>query len=325
MTDFTVDLGEIEFTGDGFSRAECILYTECGDMFFAHMGAVARHVTADGRSKVIGTPPAGMDFIPNGIALLADGSLLVANMGDDGGIWQLDTAGDLRPWLMEADGRTLESANFVALDDFGRTWIAISTQTHPRYLAYNDSVADGYIVLVDEKGARIVAEGLAFTNECRVDASGKGFYVSETSGRRVKRYTIAPDGSLSHPDTFAEFGKGTFPDGIDFDSEGALWVTSIVSNRLYRIMPDGRQTIVVEDSNPDHIDWVEAAQQTNSLSRDHFYKRGGKKLNPITSVCFTGPDLRTVYLGSLSGESLATFRSPVAGRRPPHWKFTRSF
>jgi len=37
----------------------------------------------------------------------------------------------------------------------------------------------------------------------------------------------------------------------------------------------------------------------------------------MASVTFGGPDLKTVYLGSLMGSRLPCFRSPVAGL-PPH-------
>lgn len=38
----------------------------------------------------------------------------------------------------------------------------------------------------------------------------------------------------------------------------------------------------------------------------------------MASVTFGGPDLRTVYLGSLMGSRLPTLRSPVAGLPPAH-------
>jgi hypothetical protein len=38
-------------------------------------------------------------------------------------------------------------------------------------------------------------------------------------------------------------------------------------------------------------------------------------------VTFGGSDLKTVYLGSLFGARIATFRSPVAGAEPPHWRY----
>ena len=40
----------------------------------------------------------------------------------------------------------------------------------------------------------------------------------------------------------------------------------------------------------------------------------------MASVTFGGPDLSTVYLGSLQRHAIPYFRSPVAGQPLPHWK-----
>jgi len=39
----------------------------------------------------------------------------------------------------------------------------------------------------------------------------------------------------------------------------------------------------------------------------------------MASVTFGGPDLKTVYLGSLKGNCIPYFRSPVAGLPMVHW------
>ena len=39
----------------------------------------------------------------------------------------------------------------------------------------------------------------------------------------------------------------------------------------------------------------------------------------MASVTFGGPDLRTVYLGSLMGTTIPYFRAPVAGAPLAHW------
>jgi sugar lactone lactonase YvrE len=39
----------------------------------------------------------------------------------------------------------------------------------------------------------------------------------------------------------------------------------------------------------------------------------------MASVTFGDPDLRTVYLGSLMGHTLPSFRSPVPGLPMAHW------
>jgi hypothetical protein len=66
-----------------------------------------------------------------------------------------------------------------------------------------------------------------------------------------------------------EFGAGTFPDGLAFDEEGSAWVVSIVSNRLIRVAPDGTQTLWLEDSDAEHLAWVEEAFEAGRMDRPH--------------------------------------------------------
>ena len=52
--------------------------------------------------------------------------------------------------------------------------------------------ADGSIGLADARGARIVADGLAFTNECHLSPGGDWLYVNETYGPRLTRFRVGP-------------------------------------------------------------------------------------------------------------------------------------
>lgn len=58
-----------------------------------------------------------------------------------------------------------------------------------------------------------------------------------------------------------------------------------------------------------------------ACTREHMNIGAARRLRNITSVTFGGPELKTVYLGSLFGDGLFTFRSPVAGAIPAHWEF----
>ena len=40
----------------------------------------------------------------------------------------------------------------------------------------------------------------------------------------------------------------------------------------------------------------------------------------MASVTFGGPDLQTVYIGSLRGKRIPYFRSPIPGLPMVHWK-----
>ena len=64
---------------------------------------------------------------------------------------------------------------------------------------------------------------------------------------------------------------------------------------------------------------VRAAIADGSLNRDLLYRNPARVLPNVTSIAWGGPDLRTAYVGSVSGRSIATFASPVAGARPVHW------
>jgi hypothetical protein len=57
------------------------------------------------------------------------------------------------------------------------------------------------------------------------------------------------------------------------------------------------------------------------MGRPHLDKAAGRILRNISSLAFGGPDLRTAYLGCLLGDTLAHFRSPVAGHPPRHWLY----
>jgi hypothetical protein len=148
----------------------------------------------------------------------------------------------------------------------------VSTRLVPRRGARRPDFADGFVVLVEGGRGRIVAEGLGFTNECRLDPSGAWLYVVETFARRISRFPRENRGGLGARETWVELGEGNYPDGIAFDAEGALWATSIFSNRLLRVTPDRKVTVMIEDHDPAY--WRRSTTITDRThGRHRFYKR----------------------------------------------------
>ena len=139
--------------------------------------------------------------------------------------------------------------------------------------------------------------------------------------RRLSRFAIGDGAALGRRETVAEFGAGIFPDGFEFDAEGGIWIASVVSNRLLRIASDGSRTLILEDLDPEAVVRAERHYAENRLSRADIDAGRDRTLANLSSVAFGGPDLRTVYLGSLFGAQIATFSSPVAGAEPPHWRY----
>ena len=315
---------ELSWIGQDLVRPECVLATSSGSLFTADWRGGVVQLLPDGRQHLYtATRSDGLPLRPNGIALLADGSFLLAQLGDrDGGVWRLWRDGRVEPWLLEVQGQALPPTNFVLPDAAGRTWVTVSTQRQPRALGYRRDGGDGFIVRVDARGAAVVAEGLGYANEVALHPGGDWLYVNETFARRLSRFAIDARGNLGQRETVTEFGAGTFPDGLAFDEQGHAWVVSIVSNRLIRVAPDGTQTLWLEDADSAHLDAVEAAYQDGTLGRPHLDQVHSRQLRSISSIAFAGADRRTAVLGCLLGERLATLRLPVAGVPPSHWSFT---
>jgi sugar lactone lactonase YvrE len=317
-----VPLDELRFVGSGLHRPECVLCGRDGTVYVSDWRGGVTLITpgAAQRSILARENPHGVQ--PNGIALDRDGSFLLANLGDSGGVWRLGRDGSLEPFCLEVAGEPLPPCNFVLVDPDGVAWITVSTRRRPRALGYRPDVADGFIVRVDHAGPRIVADGLGYTNECRLDADRRCLYVNETFARRLSRFRTEDGGRLGERETVTTFGAGAYPDGLAFDVEGGIWVTSIVSNRVIRVAPDGEQSTIIEDVGPAQLEEVEAAFQAGRLGRSRLDRCLGSRLRNISSLAFGGADLRTGYLGCLLGEEIATFRSPLAGLPLPHWGWT---
>jgi len=319
-----LSLSDLRFVGSGLKRPECVLATRAGTLFCADWRGGVASIAPDGTARLLcsATLAGGRPLRPNGIALRRDGSFLLADLGDSlGGVYRIDRSGQLKPLLEQIDGIELPPTNFVHEDREQRVWITVSTRHRPRAAAYRSDVADGFIVLMTARGARIVADGLGYTNEALPSPDGRWLYVNETFGRRLSRFPLHPDGTLGAKQVVTTFGAGTFPDGLAFDAEGGIWITSIVSNRVIRVDADGAQALILEDCDPDHLAACEAAFVAGTMGRSELDAGGGKVLRNVSSLAFGGPDRRTAYLGCLLGDSIASFRAPVAGHPPVHWEW----
>lgn len=318
----SIAVESLGWIGSGLHRPECVLATATGDLYCADWRGGVAHLREAAAPVLYG---GGLALRPNGIALRPSGSFLLAELGEDtGGVLELSRDGQVRPFLARVDGIDLPPTNFVHEDARGRVWITVSTRMRPRAAAYRADVADGFIVLADGRGARIVADGLGYTNEAVPSPDGAFLYVNETFGRRLSRFRIAENGDLRSRETVCTFGRGTYPDGLAFDAEGGVWIVSVVSNRVIRVAADGTPQLILEDADPAHVEWCEQAYRAGRLGREHLDRAAGRKLKNISSLAFGGPDLRTAFLGCLLGDRVAHFRSPIAGHPPSHWRWPRA-
>jgi len=310
-------LGAIEGTiGHGLKRPECVLTHVSGLLFVPdwHGNGGVAVIRPDG--SVIRIECSGMCLRPNGIALEDGGTFLLAHLGDTrGGIYRLHADGAVDCVVDRVNGKPMPPANFVVVDAQGRLWITVSTTVRPRADDYRATACSGFIAVAEpgDTSARIVADGLGYANECVVDSAAKRVFVNETFARRLTGFHLADDGSLHDRSLVTTFGTGIYPDGLALDAAGGLLVTSIVSNRVLRVDPEGQVTTLLDDSDDAHVAWAEAAYQSDALGRPHLDTAKSRCLKNVSNLAFGGDDMRSAWLGNLLGDSLPWVRLDVPG------------
>lgn len=344
LTGWSVDPAEITLTGTGLRRPECVLAQPSGDLWVADLRGGVLHIAPDGDQTVVRPRDGGGPFapdenpnidgnqgfsLPNGLCFDPDGDLVIANFGTDV-VEHLTRDGhrsliaDTAAWP-DGSVRPIGKANFPALDSEGRLWFSVtaSAQAWRRYRG-RELEPDGYIAVIDdwqpgETGqARVVATDLGGTNELRFSADGTQLYVAETGADHMTRFRVEPDATLTDREIYGPERLGGGPDGFAFDAHGNLWTTLIGTDTLVAITPEGDVLTLWDDGDP-------AAQEAARTSptaggAPTFAARPGDGLAPrMASVTFGGPDLHTVYIGSLGASALPTFRSPIPGAPLPHW------
>jgi sugar lactone lactonase YvrE len=333
ILDFGIDPSSIQYIGSDLQRPECILAERDGTLWAADArGGVAR-LRHDGTQQII-TSKRSEDFagaaseasrylegtLPNGLAFAANGDILISNFGTDC-LEIMTRDGDTRVLADSIDGEAIGKVNFVLRDSKNRIWITISTRVKNWMRALRTDLPDGYLARYEDGKFRIVADGFRFTNEIRFDAREEFLYVVETAGGCITRLRIDERDEPVERETFgpSRLGPGAWPDGIAFDSYGNLWGTLVYSDKLFVLTPQGDLRFLLDEGDPAQVQALEQAFFRNHVTEDVLFPTGRGIAPWMASVTFGGPDLRTVYIGSLKGKRIPYFRSPIAGLPMVHW------
>ncbi|HEX3857818.1 MAG TPA: SMP-30/gluconolactonase/LRE family protein [Verrucomicrobiae bacterium] len=333
ILDFEIDKSAIQYVGHDLQRPECILAERDGTLWSADArGGVAR-LTPDGTQTIITQKRSGhfdevtseaarylQGTLPNGLAFARNGDILISNFGTDC-LEIMSRDGTTKVLADSIDGQAIGKVNFVLRDSKDRIWITVSTKVKNWMHALRTDLPDGYIARYEDGKFRIVADGFHFTNEIRMDAKEEFLYVVETTGGCVSRLRVDAKGNLSNREVFgpSSLGKGAWPDGIAFDTFGNLWGTLVYSDKLFVLTPEGELKILLDEGDPQKVAALEKAFFNNHVTEDVLFVTGQGIAPWMASVTFGGPDLRTVYIGSLKGKRIPYFRSPVPGLPMVHW------
>lgn len=205
-----------------------------------------------------------------GITLGGDGTVFACDFGKTA-VQRVSPSGEVSTWSTGTPERPLRVPNFCAFDEAGTLYVTDS----------GDWGADGGALF------RVRADGTtevwseqvpAFPNGCCLSADGDAVLVVESAARRVVRVPIEDDGSAGAPTTVVDL-TGSQPDGVALAAEGTLLIGCYRPDRIWRVDPDGRVSVLAED--PD-----------------------GVILNQPANVAFYGAALDRIVVSSLGGWSL---------------------
>ncbi len=334
ILDFTLDKSSLRYVGRGLQRPECILAEPDGSLWVADARGGVMHLQPNGRQRMVAQKQSGhfgaadseasrylQGTLPNGLAFAENGDLLIANFGTDR-LERMTRAGESHVLADHIDGQPIGKVNFVLRDSQNRIWITVSTRTKNWMHALRPDLADGYIARYIDGAFRIVADGFHFTNEIRMDAREEYMYVAETTGGRISRLRVNPNGELGRREIFgpSSLGKGAWPDGIAFDIYGNLWGTMVYSDKLFALTPEGDLRVFLDEGDPQKVAALEEACFRGQVTEQVLFATGQGVAPWMASVTFGGPDLQTLYIGSLRANRIPCFRAPAPGLPMAHWR-----
>jgi hypothetical protein len=93
----------------------------------------------------------------------------------------------------------------------------------------------------------------------------------------------------------------------------------VYSDKLFALTPQGDLRVFLDEGDAQKVDVLEQAFLCNEVNEAILFATGQGVAPWMASVTFGGPDLQTLYIGSLRGNRIPYFRAPVPGLPMVHW------
>lgn len=259
----------------GYDSPEGPAFDREGNLYFVNwLSSSVVKLTPDG----VATEVFNTGGVPAGLAFHPDGSLYVADEGDDiHGIMRI-ADGTATILANEFEGQPLNGANDLVFDRDGVLYFSDPWRTTL------ENPVGGFYRLFPDGALERIDHGLAFPNGVAISPAGDAVYLAETLHNRILRYAILPDGAIGPREEFAFLPGGTGPDGMAFDEAGHLYVAHFGGGKVAIFDPTGQMTgaIPIPGAN-------------------------------VTNVAFGGPDRRTVVITDVETASLYQTRVETPG------------
>ncbi len=213
-----------------------------GDIFavnFKEQGTIGR-VDQKGQGEVFITLPEGS--IGNGIRFDKDQNMFVADYAGHKVYRLKNGSKTLEIW---AEDLSMNQPNDLAISDTGYIYLS-----DPNWAANT-----GNIWMVTPSGnIQLLEANMGTTNGIEVSPDGKLLYVNESVQRKVWKYDIQKDGTISNKRLFFSF-KDFGMDGMRCDTKGNLYITRYDKGTVVMISPEGTliKEILLQGKKPSNI------------------------------------------------------------------------
>jgi gluconolactonase len=156
-------------------------------------------------------------------------------------ILKITPEGDISVMASSVAGRKFVNPNFSVFDSDDNLYFSDSGE-------WNQT--NGVIFRIRNTGQmEVFSPGpFHFANGLALDAAERYLYIVESRLDRVLRVPIGPDGAPGQPEVFVE-GMARVPDGLAFDADQNLYVTTYASNSIFRIAPDRSVSLLCRDKD----------------------------------------------------------------------------
>ena len=221
---------------------------------------------------------------PNGLAFSSDGTLYIADAGRRA-ILRLAGNGEIEVFADSHESKSFGGPNDLAFLPNGDLLF-----TDPARTPLPDPAISPIYRAKPDGSVGIFAGELAFPNGIDLTADGTGVFVAEMRAHRLVMFKFDTNGNAIEQKLVRRFREPGSPDGMAVDVEGRVFQSLPGLQSLALVGPEGELA-------------------------ELYYS---PKWRP-SNVTFGGPDMRTVYVTSQSGQAgetdgtIYSFRHSVAG------------
>jgi gluconolactonase len=266
--------GPLELLIDGYDAPEGPAFDKDGNLYFvdSFVSAIVKVTPAGEASEFFNT-----GGIPAGLAFHPDGSLYVADEGEAiHGIMRIAPDGTSGEIVVNTyEGAPLNGANDLVFDAAGVLYFSDPW----------DSPSGGFYRYFPDGTLERLDTGLQFPNGVALSREGDAVILAESGLNRLLRYAIGSDGAVGPREIWTTLDGAHFPDGMDFDERGDLYVAHYGAGHVDIVDPTGAtvEQIVVPGAE-------------------------------VTNVAFGGEDNKTLVITNVTSHAVYRVRMNVAGQ-----------